>query len=91
MLSKLICNKIDNWLNIEQSSFYPYTCFICHQPGTNHLDLCGSCANDLITIEQTCTVCDIGLNVDSAICGRCLKVTPYFDQIIPLYRYERYR
>lgn len=88
MLSKLICNKIDNWLNIAQSSFYPYTCFICHQPGINHLDLCGSCANDLITIEQTCTVCDIQLNVGSAICGRCLKTTPYFDQITTLYRYE---
>tara|TARA_R110002074_G_scaffold145034_1_gene293165 strand:+ start:37373 stop:38107 length:735 start_codon:yes stop_codon:yes gene_type:complete len=87
-LSKLISKKLNNWFLSAQSCVYPYTCFICNQPGHHGIDLCDACLAELPRIEQACTICNIVLTTDSSICGRCLKKTPYFDRITTPYRYH---
>ncbi|MDX2425509.1 MAG: ComF family protein [Cycloclasticus sp.] len=87
-MSKLISKKMNNWLLSAQSCVYPYTCFICDQPGHNAIDLCSACLAELPRIEQACTICNIALTTDSRICGRCIKDTPYFDRISTPYRYH---
>jgi len=80
---------MNNWLNIIQSIFYPYTCFICNQAGENELDLCEKCHNNLNPLGQSCKICGIAMHTEQPhTCGRCLRKTPYYDNVTTLYKYD---
>jgi len=79
---------MNNCSDLIQSSLYPHTCFICDQAGSDSLDLCLNCLQDLKINKHSCVICDIELTTDNSTCGKCLKTTPHFDQVSTLYRYE---
>lgn len=62
------------------------TCLLCHEICSS-TTLCGSCRQDLKTIDNPCSICSLEITIDTpgSICGSCLKNTPHFHHsTIPL-------
>jgi len=85
---KIYLNKMNDWLKKAQQCVFPAHCFICNHAGHDSLDLCAACLQDLIPLEQSCSICSIELTTQQHICGRCLQSTPNFDRVEALYRYQ---
>ena len=80
---------MNNWLNKIQSILYPYTCFLCNQPGNNELDLCDRCYAGFSPLSICCNICGISMKTKvSHVCGRCLASPPHYDKITTLFDYQ---
>ncbi|PCI68474.1 MAG: phosphoribosyltransferase [Piscirickettsiaceae bacterium] len=80
---------MNNWLNKIQSILYPYTCFLCNQPGNNQLDLCDTCHSGFSSLSICCDICGIAMKTkESHVCGRCLASPPHYDKITTLFEYQ---
>lgn len=80
---------MNNWSNKIQSILYPYTCFLCNQPGHNGLDLCNICHEGFTPLSICCDSCGISMKTkESQVCGRCLANPPHYNKITTLFEYQ---
>ncbi|WP_196140277.1 ComF family protein [Aliikangiella sp. G2MR2-5] len=50
--------------------------------------ICEDCCQRLPYLGTSCRVCALPIATDSAICGHCLKDSPYYDRCIAAFHYE---
>ena len=82
-LSTHIMKKVYNWLDIIQNYLIPPTCILCGNAGFNTLDICENCYHRLPRNNLCCYRCgEIFATpiTPPALCGRCLRETPAFDE-----------
>jgi ComF family protein len=70
------------------SFLLPYTCILCHGKSDRQLDLCSHCERELPFIKHACPRCGIEMEINTQICGNCLKNPPPFDDTVTLFHYE---
>lgn len=59
---------------------YPPTCILCRAPGSDGLDLCGPCGDQLPHNRNACDRCALPLpEGQSGTCGHCQRHPPPFD------------
>ncbi|MCP4408811.1 MAG: ComF family protein [Gammaproteobacteria bacterium] len=76
------------WLNAVQTSLYPPICLLCKAPGTDDLDICTDCMEDLPRITQACRRCAIPLESSRVeLCGACQHEPPPVDNALAAYLY----
>ena len=66
-------------------------CLLCSDPCDPHFSICQNCLNELPRNNNHCRLCAVPLpdvQPQGAICGRCLKKAPEFDQLHAPYLYE---
>lgn len=71
---------------------YPPRCLMCGRPGRDGADLCEHCHQQLPFNQTACTHCALPLppNTDaSAVCGRCQKKPPHYDQAFSAFSYQQ--
>lgn len=71
---------------------YPPRCLMCGRPGRDGADLCEHCHQQLPFNKAACISCALPLppnTSESAICGRCQKKPPYYDQAFSVFSYEQ--
>ena len=74
---------VNNWLDIIQNYLLPPTCILCGNPGQASRDICGPCAELLITNPYCCYRCGIPFEhapTGPVLCGDCQKRMPGFDE-----------
>lgn len=77
-----------NWLKSVQMSLYPPICLLCKAPGTEDLDICTDCMEDLPRITQACRRCAIPLASSRVnLCGACQHKPPPVDSTLAVYLY----
>lgn len=77
------------WLNYIQSLLYPPVCRLCKAAGTDKLDICEDCSEDLPRIRHCCFNC--AMPIDSAtveLCGACQRTPPSYDYTHAVFLYE---
>jgi ComF family protein len=80
------------WFTSLQHLIYPPTCLLCGAAGSDGLDLCTGCRDELPVNSNPCRRCALPLPAAAptgAICGACLKRPPPFERcLVPLlYQY----
>lgn len=71
---------------------YPPRCLLCGGVGREGMDLCDFCQQSLPFNHTACIVCALPLppNIpDGAVCGRCQKKQPFYDQAFSAFSYEQ--
>ncbi|MCK5001429.1 MAG: ComF family protein [Gammaproteobacteria bacterium] len=71
---------------------YPPRCLMCARPGLDGVDLCEHCHQQLPFNQIACMACALPLppNIsEGAVCGRCQKKPPRYDQAFSLFSYEQ--
>ena len=71
---------------------YPPRCLLCGGAGRDGMDLCEHCQQSLPFNHTACLVCALPLppNIpEGAVCGRCQKKPPYYDQAFSAFSYEQ--
>ena len=71
---------------------YPPRCLLCGFEGCDGKDLCEYCYQSLPYNHSACVVCALPLPADSsegAVCGRCQKKPPYYDQALSVFSYQQ--
>jgi ComF family protein len=60
---------------------FPATCLLCGAPGTENIDICTPCLQELPHNHNHCRICALPLasNHANPVCGNCLKQAPNFD------------
>jgi len=74
---------VNNWINYIQRGIYPTGCLLCGTTGSQDMDICTPCLNDLPLNVNHCRICALPLpynHADRPICGKCLKQHPRFDR-----------
>lgn len=80
--------KVDNWLNIIQTLFYPNRCLLCSAAGEEGRDLCRACRHELPDNPVACRLCGLPLTTHhESHCGECQKHPPSLDGAIIPFRY----
>lgn len=73
------------WLTSIQHLIYPPTCLLCGAPGSEGLDLCAGCLEDLPRNPNPCRCCALPLPAAAptgSLCGLCSKKAPPFHRCI---------
>ncbi|MDA3868729.1 MAG: ComF family protein [Gammaproteobacteria bacterium] len=71
---------------------YPPRCLMCGRPGRDGADLCEHCHQQLPFNQTACAHCALPLppNTDAdAVCGRCQKKPPHYDQAFSAFSYQQ--
>ena len=71
---------------------YPPRCLMCARPGSDGADLCHHCHQTLPFNHTACISCALPLppnTSEGAVCGRCQKKAPLYDQAFSLFSYEQ--
>ncbi|MDH5387291.1 MAG: ComF family protein [Gammaproteobacteria bacterium] len=71
---------------------YPPRCLMCGHAGRNGADLCEHCHQQLPFNQTACISCALPLPVGTsagAVCGRCQKKQPFYDQAFSVFSYEQ--
>ena len=71
---------------------YPPRCLLCISSGLGDSDLCQHCHQSLPFNQTACAVCALPLppnTVEGAVCGRCQKKAPLFDEAFSVFSYEQ--
>ncbi|MCK4705030.1 MAG: ComF family protein [Gammaproteobacteria bacterium] len=71
---------------------YPPRCLLCGSAGRDGMDLCEHCQQSLPFNHTACVVCALPLppNIpEGAVCGRCQKKSPYYDQAFSVFSYQQ--
>jgi ComF family protein len=80
------------WLGYLQQLIYPPTCLLCGAAGSDGLDLCAGCREELPANSNPCRCCAQPLPPAApvgSLCGACLRKTPPFERCLAplLYQY----
>jgi len=71
---------------------YPPRCLLCDRPGHEGMDLCNHCYQFLPFNQTACVVCALPLppeTSEGAVCGRCQKKAPYYDEAFSVFSYQQ--
>lgn len=71
---------------------YPPRCLLCASPGADDADLCQHCYQSLPFNQNACVSCALPLPEGAsagAVCGRCQKKPPYYDEAFSVFSYEQ--
>lgn len=71
---------------------YPSRCLMCGRPGRDGADLCGYCHQQLPFNQTACIQCALPLPRsagNAAVCGRCQKKPPFYDQAFSVFSYQQ--
>ncbi|MDH3342781.1 MAG: ComF family protein [Gammaproteobacteria bacterium] len=71
---------------------YPPRCLLCGSTGHHCMDLCEHCFAQLPFNQTSCIACALPLpaNIsENAVCGRCQKKPPFYDQAFSVFSYEQ--
>lgn len=66
----------------------PCNCLLCGRIHQGDYDLCANCEADLPYNLQPCQRCGLPLEVDSALCARCILSPPPVDHCLSLFHYR---
>lgn len=78
------------FLTAIQSALFPPNCVVCGHLTFRQIAICHACEVELPQLEPGCQKCALPLMSEigrHAICGKCLKNPPPFDQTLALYHY----
>ena len=80
---------VNNWLIDKLSRYFPGQCLVCGD-NAQQFSLCPGCENDLRPNLHSCSRCaePLGESYQHSLCGKCLKKSPEFDQVISPYLYQ---
>lgn len=81
---------VNKWINTAQSLLFPSTCILCGAPGSNDLDICSPCRQELPVNTNCCRLCAAPITAIAdcnKICGKCMVSPPVFDQCIAPFLY----
>lgn len=89
---------MNKWINNIQNTLMPSVCVLCgdagnHQKaaGSNLLDLCDQCQNELPRLASACARCAEPLTSTpgyEALCGRCQSQPPAFNRCLAMLSYQ---
>lgn len=87
MLKQILFSHLNlyNWLKRNQS------CLLC-EGETHHFRgwiFCSACLADLPWLIHRCRQCSINVAETHRKCGDCLNKSPYFDETVALFAYQR--
>lgn len=71
---------------------YPPRCLLCDSAGVDDADLCEHCYQQLPFNKTACVTCALPLPSNTsagAICGRCQKKPPLYDEAFSVFGYEQ--
>ncbi|MDH5611974.1 MAG: ComF family protein [Gammaproteobacteria bacterium] len=71
---------------------FPTRCLMCGRSGQGGADLCEYCHQQLPFNQTACSHCALPLppgTSDNAVCGRCQKKPPYYNEAFSLFSYEQ--
>lgn len=83
--------KLLGWLDTIQRIVLPASCLLCNGLGAGDRDLCQACAATLSRNHHCCCRCAAIFEPDvysPGLCGRCLSLTPAFDETHAPYIYD---
>lgn len=71
---------------------YPPRCLMCGSEGRDGMDLCEHCYQLLPFNQTACIACALPLppnTSEGAVCGRCQKKPPYYDEAFSVFSYQQ--
>lgn len=79
-----------NWSNFIRSWLFPTRCRLCLAPGSDGLDICQDCLEELPWLDNACRTCALPLpdKVPGGRCAACLETPPVLDACHALFAYR---
>ena len=78
-------------MNNVQYTVLPSVCVLCGDPGSQNLDLCNHCRQDLPWLTSACARCAEPISISNAVealCGRCQTQPPSFERCMAMFSYQ---